>query len=61
MNKYCEDTTLPTVANKLAEMIVDFETRKKIRIEDEDDLMGGHLVLQVIGRSTSRFTTLLKR
>ena len=29
MNKYCEDPNLPTVANKLADMIVDYEMKKK--------------------------------
>ena len=37
MNKYCEDPNLPSVANKLADMIVDFEIASKIPIEDDSD------------------------
>ena len=37
MNKYCEDTSLPTVANQLAEMIVEYETKNKIPIKDDCD------------------------
>ena len=37
MNKYCEDPDLPSIANKLAEMIVNYETTKKITIEDTSD------------------------
>jgi hypothetical protein len=37
MNKYCEDPNLPSVANQLAEMIVDFEMANKIPVDDDCD------------------------
>jgi hypothetical protein len=37
LNKYCEDTNITSVANKLADIIVDYETSQTIRIENEDD------------------------
>ena len=37
MDKYCEDPNLPTVANKLASMIVDYEISRKIKIDDLSD------------------------
>ena len=37
MNKYCEDPNLPSVANHLAEMIVDYEMTNKIHIENDCD------------------------
>ena len=37
LNKYCENTNIPTVANKMADMIVDYETSQAISIENEDD------------------------
>ena len=35
MNKYCEDQNLPSVANRMAEMIVDFERSNRIAIEND--------------------------
>ena len=37
MNKYCEDPNLPSVANKMAEMIVDYEMAQKVTIENDCD------------------------
>ena len=37
MNKYCEDTNIPTVANRVADIIVDYESNREILIENEDD------------------------
>ena len=37
MNKYCEDTNIPTVANIVADIIVDYESNREILIENEDD------------------------
>ena len=37
VNKYCESIDLPSVANKVAEMIVNYETSKRINIENEND------------------------
>ena len=37
MNKYCEDTDIPSVANRLADAIVDYEISRKIPIDDEND------------------------
>ena len=37
LNKYCENINLPSVANKMADIIVDYETSKQIPIENEDD------------------------
>ena len=37
LNKYCEDINVPTVANRMADMIIDFEMSKRIPIENEDD------------------------
>ena len=37
LNKYCEDTNITSVANKLADIIVDYETSQTIRIENEDE------------------------
>jgi hypothetical protein len=37
LNKYCENTNIPTVANKMADMIVDYEISQAISIENEDD------------------------
>ena len=34
---YCEDPDLPSVANELADMIVDYELAQKIQIEDDSD------------------------
>ena len=35
MNKYCEETSSPAVANKLAIMKNDFEIRNKVHLVDE--------------------------
>ena len=37
LNKYCEDPNIPTVANRVADIIVDYESHKEIRIQNEDD------------------------
>ena len=37
MNKFCEDPNLPSVANELAEMIVDYEMTHNISIDDDCD------------------------
>ena len=37
MNKYCENIDLPTVVNKVADMINTYEIAKKISIHNEDD------------------------
>ena len=37
LNKYCEDPEIPSVANKLADAIVDYEIMRQIPIENEDD------------------------
>ena len=37
LNKYCEDPDLPSVANRLASAIVDYELSKKIPTHVEDD------------------------
>ena len=37
LNKYCEDTNIPTVANRVADIIVDYETHKEIPFENDDD------------------------
>ena len=37
LNKYCEDPELPSVANRLATAIVDYEISRKIPTPDEDD------------------------
>ena len=39
LNKYCEDTDVPSVANRLAGAIVDYEISKQIPIENEDDFL----------------------
>ena len=36
-NKYETDTNLPTVVNKMADMIIDFECKRNIETEIEDD------------------------
>ena len=36
-NKYCEDPSLPSVANRMAESIVNFEIRKDIAFNVQDD------------------------
>ena len=33
-NKYCENTDLPTVANRFADVVVEYETNKKIQIDE---------------------------
>ena len=37
LNKYCEDTDVPSVANRLADAIVDYEINRQIPIENEGD------------------------
>ena len=37
LNKYCEDTDVPTVANRLADAIVDYEVNRNVPIENQDD------------------------
>ena len=37
LNKYGEDTDVPTVANRLADAIVDYEVNRHIAIENQDD------------------------
>ena len=36
-NKYCEDTNIPSVANKLASTIVNYEIDRGVTIENDDD------------------------
>ena len=36
-NKYCENPNIPTVANRVAEIIVDYETNSNIQLENEVD------------------------
>jgi hypothetical protein len=36
-NKYCEDINLPTVSNKFADIVVDYETSRSILIDEEED------------------------
>ena len=38
LNKYCEDIDMPTVANRVADMIVDFEMNKRWRITVLEDV-----------------------
>ena len=37
MNKYCEDPNVPSVANRMADIIVEYESEKKIMIENDCD------------------------
>ena len=37
LNKYGEDCNIPTVANRVADIIVDYESHKEIPIDNEDD------------------------
>ena len=37
LNKYCENTNIPSVANKMADIIIDYEINQGISIEKEDD------------------------
>ena len=37
MNKYCEDISLPTVANRLSDIIIQYETVNKIPVNYESD------------------------
>ena len=37
LNKYCENADLPTVANRVADIVVDYESRYRVRIENDDD------------------------
>ena len=37
LNKYCEDINMPTVANRVADIIVDYESNNDIPILNEDD------------------------
>ena len=37
MNKYCEDLNLPTVVNKMADMIIEYETLKRIPFDADSD------------------------
>ena len=37
LNKYCQDIDIPSVANKVADMVIDFEVNKKISVTNEDD------------------------
>ena len=36
-NKYCEDTNIPSVANRLASVVVDYESNRKILINEVED------------------------
>ena len=36
-NKYCEDINLPTVANRFADIVVDYEINKNILINEKED------------------------
>ena len=36
-NKYCEDTNLPTVSNRFADVVVDFELSRNIEVGEDDD------------------------
>ena len=38
LNKYSENTNITSVANKMADIIVDYETNRNIPVENEDDL-----------------------
>ena len=37
LNKYCENIDAPTVVNRIADMIIDYEINKGIRVEHNDD------------------------
>jgi hypothetical protein len=37
LNKYCESTDIPTVANRVADIIIDYESNNQISVQDEDD------------------------
>ena len=37
LNKYCENVNIPSVANKMADIIVDYESSQGISMENEDD------------------------
>ena len=49
LNKYQEDTDLPTVANKLADIIVELEISKNVAKNAEDDLLHEYKDLPIEG------------
>ena len=36
-NKYCENINLPSASNRFADVVVDFETSRKIIVDEKDD------------------------
>ena len=38
LNKYCEDPNLPSVANRVAETIIEYEVNREIPFTPRDDV-----------------------
>ena len=60
MNKYCEDPNLPSVANQLAEMIVDYEMSQKFQskmwIWNDDEIVNEEEFLKIIDQELDEAT-----